>query len=397
MLHPGRLDWPTVAIGVATLLLIVVLERTPLRSLGMVVAIVLTSGVAALLNLDTVAALNDIADIPGALPRPVLPDLRLFPELLIPALSLAFVGLVQGAGISAKFPNPDGSQPDSSRDFAGQGVANLACGVFQGMPVGGSMSASSLVKEAGAKSRQALVITGVVMAVVILLFGDAVGYIAMPAMAALLILIGIRTVKPHDLTLVARTGPVSAVVMGTTFVLTLFMPIQYAVLAGVGLSVLLYVVMQSNRITIRLRVFDDDEGHVHEVDPPPEVPANEVVVLQPYGSLFFASAPVFHDSLPAVTPSSRNSVVILRLRGRSDLGTTFMGVLLRYASELAAVGSKLVIVSVDDQLLNQLRITKVEATVGPENIYPATDRVGSSLRRARADALAWVASHRHDG
>jgi sulfate permease, SulP family len=79
--------------------------------------------------------------------------LRLVPSLLIPALSLAFVGLVQGAGVSASFPNPDDRPSDASRDFIGQGAANVISGIFRGMPVGGSMSASSLNKAAGARSR----------------------------------------------------------------------------------------------------------------------------------------------------------------------------------------------------------------------------------------------------
>ena len=70
--------------------------------------------------------------------------LRLVPELLVPAMSLAFIGLVQGAGVAAAFPNPGGRPPDASRDFLGQGAANVAAGVFQGMPVGGSMSATAL-------------------------------------------------------------------------------------------------------------------------------------------------------------------------------------------------------------------------------------------------------------
>ena len=65
-------------------------------------------------------------------PSPQLPDLSVVPSLLVPALSLALVGLVQGAGISANFPNADGSYPDASRDFIGQGVANIACGRTRG-------------------------------------------------------------------------------------------------------------------------------------------------------------------------------------------------------------------------------------------------------------------------
>ncbi len=59
-------------------------------------------------------------------------------------------------------------------------------------------------------------------------------------------------------------------------------------------------------------------------------------MLQPYGSLFFASAPVFEEELPNPTEQSRNSVVIVRLRGRTDLGSTFMEILQRYAEALSA-------------------------------------------------------------
>jgi SulP family sulfate permease len=107
----GQEHWGSMAVGAATIALIVVFERTRLGALGMVVAIVLTSAVVPLLGMD-VGQLRDITDIPRALPLPVLPDLNLFFELLVPAAALAFVGLVQGAGISANFPNPDGSYPD---------------------------------------------------------------------------------------------------------------------------------------------------------------------------------------------------------------------------------------------------------------------------------------------
>ena len=194
LLHPGAYHLQTFAIGVATIALIVVLERTRLKALGLIVAVVVTSAIPLVLGWVDVATLSDIGVIPSSLPRPELPDLALVPVLLVPALSLAFVGLVQGASISANYPNPDGSYPDASQDFVGQGVANVAAGVFQGMPVGGSISASALNKAAGARSRQALVIAGVVMAVVIVAFGGLIANIAMPALAGLLILIG----YPHD-------------------------------------------------------------------------------------------------------------------------------------------------------------------------------------------------------
>ena len=131
VLHPGRLDGQSVAVGLVTIALILVLERTPLRSLGLVVAVFVTSAGADALGWG-VATVKDLGVTLGALPRLQAPDLRLVPALLVPALSLALVGLVQGAGISANFPNEDGSYPDASRDFVGQGVANVAVGRVAG-------------------------------------------------------------------------------------------------------------------------------------------------------------------------------------------------------------------------------------------------------------------------
>ncbi len=393
LVHPGRLDGRSVVIGVATIVGIVLLERTRLGALGLVVAVIVTSAVVPLAGWDGVATLRDLGVVADSLPMPAWPLLRLVPVLIVPALSLAFVGLVQGAGISANYTNPDGTYPDASGDFVGQGVANVASGILRGMPVGGSVSASALNKEAGARSRQSLLVAALVMAVVIVVFGEAVGHVAMPALAGLLMLVGWRTVKPPDLVSVWKTGPVQKMVLAVTFGLTMVIPLQHAVLVGVGLSVVLHVVRQSNQVTIRRRIPGED-GHVIEVDPPAVLPPTEVVVLQPYGSLFFAAAPLFEDGLPAVEATSTGSVVLLRLRGRSDLGTTFMDVLHRYAETLRDAGSKLVIVSANERIIEQITVTGIVDIIGMDSVYPGDERVGATIARATADAQAWVAAHR---
>jgi sulfate permease, SulP family len=391
--RPDRWNAPTVLVGLATIALIVLLGRTKLGAMGLVVAVIATSVAVQVGGWDQVATLNDLGVTIGSLPSLELPRLRSIPTLIIPAVSLAFVGLVQGAGISATFPNPDGTYPDSSRDFVGQGVANLASGTLQGMPVGGSVSATAINKEAGAQTRASLLIAALAMAVVIVAFGDAVGDIAMPALAGLLILIGIRTVKPAQLATVWHVGIVQRVVLVVTFALTMLIPLQYAVLVGVGLSIVLHVMRQSNQVTIRQQTFDTD-GHLVETDPPTRLGEHDVVILQPYGSLFFAAAPVFEAMLPAVGTATKGSVVILRLRGRTDLGTTFMDVLHRYASALASADSKLVLASVSDRVLEQLHVARVTDVVDAEDLYVGDERVAATLRRAHDDALAWIESRR---
>ena len=397
ILNFGKVHWSTLAIGLVTILLIVLLERTKLGPLGLVVAILLTSAATWALNANTdveIATLNDIADIPSSLPLPMLPDLSLVFVLILPALSLAFVGLVQGAGISANFPNPDGTYPKASQDFIGQGAASVAAGIFQGVPVGGSMSASSLVKTAGAKTRLALIIASIVMAIVILLFGDAVGYVAMPALAGLLMTVGYRTVKPANIRAVWKTGAMQATVMAVTFALTMVIPLKYAVLVGVGISMILYIINQSNQVVIKQWIMED--GRLRENDPPEDVPPGEVIILQPYGSLFFASAPVFEERLPNVTPETRGSVVILRLRGRSDLGSTFMDVLVKYARALRAQGNQLMLVSADENMHEQLKVAGVTDLVGVQNVFTSDEWVGETLRVAYEKAVTWVDDHPSD-
>lgn len=397
VLHIGSFDWPTLIIGVATIVLILALERTPLGPLGLFAAVVVTSGAVALFSLDSVALLRDIADVPSSLPMPALPALTLAPALLLPAVSLAFVALIQGAAISKSVPNPDGNYPDVSGDIRGQGVANIAVGVLQGMPVGGSMSGTALVTEAGARSRLANFVAGAVMALVILLLGDEAGYIAMPALAGLLILVGFRTFKWESLVLLWHTGLTQITVVVSTFVLTLLIPLQYAVLVGVAISVILHVTRQSNKVKVTRWVFGPDSQLPQECDPPAVLEGHDVVVLNVYGSLFFASAPVFEAQLPQLGEESVGSVVILRLRGKEDLGSTFIQVTTRYAEKLNAAGSHFMLAGVGDRVLRQLSQTGAIDTIGEENVFPVDPTVGASVADAMQRAQMLVAGGDDDG
>lgn len=385
LLHLTSWQWPMVLTGLITLAVVLGLERTRVGSLGLVVAVVGASVLVAVLSWD-VPVVADITEIPRSLPGFQAPSLSLVLPLLVPAVALAFVGLVQGAAISQSVPNPDGDYPDSSGDFRGQGVANVAAALLQGMPVGGSMSGTALATTAGARSRLTFLVAGAVMAGVILLLADVANQIAMPALAALLMLVGVRTFKPDRIRMVWRTGKTQATVMVTTFVLTLLIPLQYAVLAGVAISVLLFVFQQSNKVTVTRWRFDDDSPYPVEGPPPAALPGGEVVVLAAYGSLFFASAQVVESQLPRPVQGSRGSVVVLRLRGKEDLGSTFIHAVLRYRDVLDGAGCALVLAGVGDRVLGQLSRTGALEVLGADNVFVATDRVGESLAAALARA-----------
>jgi len=394
--HFWQFDLPTLVVGLVTIGLIVVLTRTPLRGLGLVVAIVVGSGLAALFThvLDwPVLTVEDVADVPSGLPAPVLPSLADVPALLIPAFSLAFVGLVQGAAVAAAVPNADGRPADASRNFVGQGVGSIVSGLFRGMPVGGSMSASALIVAAGARTRLALVIAAAVMALLILVASGAVGLVAMPALAGLLIVVGIQAIKPARIQSVMKTGALQTTVMAVTFGLTLVVPLQFAVLIGVGLAIILFVAQQSNRLRVRQLEFHG-EGRMREIDPMPVIPPHEVVVLQPYGNLAYATAPVFESQLPKVDDDSRGSVVIFRLRGVDAIGLSLVEVLERYLGDLEQRGSTLWLVVAGERVRIPLAAGGLLDRLGPDRVYTSSEWVGESVQRAHADAEAWVAERR---
>ena len=391
--HLWRIDAVSLTVGIVTLVLIIVLRSTRLGALGLVAAMAIGSALAAGFSRlfdSPVALVRDIAEIPNALPLPTLPSLGDVGYLLLPAVSLAFIGLVQGAAVSSGVPNPDGHVSDDSRDFVGQGVGNVVAGLFRGMPVGGSMSASALLGASGARSRLALGFAAGFMALVILLFAGVVGLLAMPAIAALLIVVGAGALKPAKIRSVVKTGAVQSTILALTFVLTLIVPVQYAVLVGVALAILLHVVQQSNRIRV-VRLEIAAEGPMRETPAPAEVPAREVLTLAPYGSLFFASAPSFRALLPEVTSASQHAVVILRLRGVDQLGLSLIDVLRRYATELHECDGTLKLVLSDRQVAHQMRAEGLVDLVGDENVYLGNEWLGATVRRAHADGLALLA------
>ena len=382
---------PTLMVGILTIILILTLEKTSLKALGMVVAIVVASLAVPLVGADAVTLVRDVADIPSSLPRPALPSLEAVPGLIIPALALAFVGLMQGAGITQSIPNPDGRYPDASGDFVGQGVANVVSGLFQGTAVGGSLSATALVVGAGARSRLANISAGLVMALAILFFGRFVGLIAMPVLAGLLIVVGFRTLKPAQIGMVWKTGLVQQAVMGLTFLAALFIPLQYAVLLGVALAVLLFVFQQSNKVTVKAWEIGPGQYPV-EGEPPTAVPAQQATILMPYGSLFYAAAPVFSQQLPEVTEATRHAVVILTLRGQKEVGSTFLKVLAQYANQLHQQESKLMLAGVEPYVLTQMERTGILRTIGRENVFPVSEGVGTALLQAVEAAETWIAA-----
>ena len=378
LLHLRHSDLASTALGLGTLALVFVLNRTRLAQLGMAIALVAATVLAALAGLNSVATLADTTLIPDGLPPLVVPQWEMVATLLPSAAGLAIIALVQGVGVSKTVPNPDGTYPNISRDFAAKGVANVASGMFAGMPVGGTMSETAVSLKAGARSRWAGIFSGLFIVMGVLLLADLLGYLAMPAIAALLIVAGIEAIKPDRIGDVWHSGWEPRVILLSTFVATLLLPVQEAVFMGVALSMLHYLYASSVDVRI-VGMTPLANGSFAEHPAPARLQAGQTVVLAAYGSLHFAAAATLEKKLPAAAPGA---CVILRLRGVQRAGSTLVTVIEQYAHTLRQRGATLVLAEVSPPLYAQLVKTGTIEMCGIDQVFVEEADVFAATRRA---------------
>lgn len=318
----NQLHLPTLGLTALTLFLAIVLPKIGLRSFGTLIAILVPSVLVFLFSIE-VRLVRNVGEIGGGFPEFAVPSpFDITFEVVTGALAIAAVTLVQGAGVSQSAPNPDGSRRRSSRDFIAQGTANITSGLFKGIPVGGSLGATVINVDSGARTRWAAIFAGVWMAAIVVIFSGPVSHVAMPSLAAILILAGVRAIKPSDIELIWRVGWPPRLIAVSTFIATLFLPLQAAVGFGAVVSALFYVYRSSIDVLL-VEEIERPDGRIEERKPAQHLPSNAVTVLYVYGHLFYAGAVVLDRLLPRPN-GARNPVVVLRLRGQPSVGATLV-------------------------------------------------------------------------
>ena len=393
MTNASSIVIPIFSIGLITIGLILLFDRIkPIAKFSLVFAMIIGSLVATLPPFQGVPVVGEIADIPTALPKFDVPAFYLLLEMFFPAIAIAIIGFVQGAGIGQLYPNPNGKYPDASGDFIGQGAANVASSFFKGMPAGGSVSSTSMIISSGGKSRLANVMVGLFVAVIVLAFAGLVKMIAMPALAGLLMVIGFKTLKPVNVKMVWYTGIMPRAVMVITFLGTLVMPLQYAVFMGVAISILLQIGRQADNVKLVELVRGESEMPV-EQPPPKHLSDSTMTVLYVYGSLFYAAAKTLEEVLPEIG-NARRPVVIFALRGHDELGSTMMGVFQRYARSVYANDGLVMFAGVSEHVRKQMERTGLLNLVGAENVFLENKQWGIAAYDAIAAAEEWLAKQK---
>jgi len=364
--HPGDLDVPTVGVGLATIAALALLRLTALRDLAYLAAMVVGSAVVAWLGLPSVLRTGSQHSIRAGLPAFASPDWSAIPSLLVPALSLTIIGLSFGAGVSQTFPNPGGRPADSSRDFVGQGVANLVSAFFQCMPSAGSMSRTAYLVETGARTRWANVITGVTGLVVVATVAGLAEQVPLAVVGALLVVLGWSAIDFKGIRLVWRVSWAERAVMSVTLILSIAVSPQMAILVGVLLSLAEFVWTSARVEVTRLDIGPD--GRIREEQASPSFTAGAVTTLRVHGCAYFASIEVLDQHLEAAL-RVRGTALVLSIREYASLGSTGVLFFQRFAQRMQAAGNLFVLADVAPRIDAELRATRVLETIGPSNVF----------------------------
>jgi SulP family sulfate permease len=244
--HLGDIKPWVLAVSIATLAAAVLARRHIKRLPYMLTAIFAGGIIAWVINRAVGAELTGIrtlGPLPGALPPLSHPEFSLetMRNLSGTAVALTVISLTQAVSIARAVAVRSGQRIDGNQEFIGQGLANIAASFFSGFPTSGSINRSGPNLEAGAQTPLAAVFAAGFLVLVLLAFGWLVAWLPLAAMAAVLFLVAWGLVDWPRIRLAWTASRGSSAVIAVTFFGTLFMDIEFAVLAGVGTSLVLYL------------------------------------------------------------------------------------------------------------------------------------------------------------
>lgn len=251
----GQINPYVVGVGMATLISGIVVRKWLPKIPYMIVAMLVGSAAALTLNQMFGAdqtGIKTIGALPGAFPPLSVPQLSLgtMRELISAAFAVTVLGLTEAVSISRSVATRSGQRIDGSQEFIGQGLSNLVGAFFSAYPSSGSFNRSGLNYEAGAKTPLAAVFSAPALILIVLMVAPLAAYLPHAAMAAILFMVAWGLIDFHHIAAIARASRSEAIVLGVTFLATLVMHLEFAILVGIVMSLMLYL-NRTSRPSIR--------------------------------------------------------------------------------------------------------------------------------------------------
>ena len=241
--HIAETNWYAFAVALGTLAIALGVHKIKkISRLYMLVAMVLGSLLAIWLGGDA-SGIATIGKIPSNLPPFRMPafDFANMKMLSSGAIILATLGLVEAAAISRSIALHTHQKLNTNQEFISQGISNTISSFFSCYTSSASFTRSSINFQSGAKTPMSAVISAVGLMLVILLFASYAAFLPKPAMGGIILLVGYNLIDFQHIKKIIKSSKRELIVFGITFLGTLFLELEQALVLGVFLSLFFYL------------------------------------------------------------------------------------------------------------------------------------------------------------
>ena len=321
----GPVNGRALGIGLTSVALVILLRKLSrkyrLPQFDMLLALILTAVVAAGFGWTHIgpggkSLISVVGNVPASLPLPHIPEIKFgwVKDLSGSAFAIAFLGLLEALAIAKSIAVQTRQPLDYNKQCLAEGIANLTGGFFQCLPGSGSLTRSAINYQAGAATRASGVFAAATVALVVVSLAPLARFIPKPALAGLLLVTAARLVDWKRLSYAMRASRYDAGLVLITACAAVFISVEFSILIGVALSIILFVPRASRLKVTELVV--TGEGVVRErlsADPPPA----DLIIHDLEGQLFFGAAPEldrFLDELKERLQADAIRFVVLRLK-----------------------------------------------------------------------------------
>ncbi len=384
--NAGFTNWYTLGIAILCIAIILLWPKLKLRFVpGSIVAMVVATVFVALSGWADSHAIATIGSKFGAdafaasFPTPSLPswNLEMVRELIGPATAIALLGAIESLLSAVVADGLSGDHHDSNTELVAQGVANFVCPFFGGLPVTGAIARTSANINNGGKSPLAGIIHALALLAIILVAANWVIYIPMAAMSAVLIVVALKMGEWHELSRLKKLPLSDALVLITTFALTVIFDLVVAVEVGMVLAAILFIKRVSQTTEVSLVTENDMLERPEQIAQGKTIPEG-VLVYRIFGPFLFGAAEKMEDALSRV--DSLPKVLILRLHLVTAMDATGMHALVSLVERMKNHHGNVILSGIHQQPLQLLRKSDFIKTVGMENFCATFD---DSLERAK--------------
>ena len=341
--------------------------------------VVTGTGLTTEFSLATIGSTFGPQAIPSGLPALMWPEWSwtMARDLIGPALAIALLGAIESLLSAVVADGLSGDRHDSNTELIAQGVANLLCPLFGGLPITGAIARTSANIQGGARTPLSGLIHSLTLLGVVLLAAPLAGHIPLAVMSAVLVVVALKMGEWHELIRLRKMPHSDGLVLLSTFALTVVFDLVIAVEVGMVLAAVLFIKRVSETTEVGRVTTEDMLERPEHMAQGKEIPEG-VLVYRIFGPFLFGAAEKMEDALDSIDQWPR--VLILRLHLVTAMDATGLNALESIVERLRHRGGTVILSGIHQQPLQLLRKAGFIEVIGRQNFCATFD---DSLQRAR--------------